>query len=114
MCANTNDKFTLEKSNGNGALIYPIGLLTADEMMYAGATGLLNSSFYLYTGQTFWTLSPSDFKNWSASGFYLTSPGSLNDLKVDDYYGLRPSVSLKRGTTISGGSGTATDPFIIK
>ena len=51
-CQNTSDKFAVEAINGNGALDYSVGLITTDEMAYAG--GIFNTSnnhFYLYTGQ---------------------------------------------------------------
>ena len=113
-CQNVRDKFTVDSINGNGALTYPIGLVTADEMAYAGARwSANNNSFYLYTGQMFWTLSPFNFDSSNARWFALTSSGSLSDYLVYSC-GVRPSVSLKQGTAISGGSGTATDPFIVK
>ena len=113
-CANTNDKFTVDTSNGNGALTYPVGLLSADEMTYAGArSGLTYSSFYLYTGQTFWALSPSYFDGSFDYAFVLFSSGSLSSNYVGYSYGVRPSVSLKPGIEVTSGSGTATDPFVI-
>ena len=112
VCANTNDKFTVEASNGNGALDYPVGLLTADEIMYAGATASSNSSFYLYTGQAYWALSPYFFSA-GAIGFNLDSAGRLTINYVSNSEGVRPVISLKPKTEFTG-SGTATDPFIIK
>lgn len=112
MCANSNDKFTVENSNGNGALKYPVGLLTADEMMYAGENGTSNSSVYL-NGAELWTLTPYDFTNVHARVFYLYSNVKLSGGDVDGSHGLRPVVSLKPGVAITGGSGTAADPFVI-
>ena len=118
-CQNTKDKFTVDASNGNGALTYPVGLITADEMAYAGgkyysSSSDANRSFYLYTGQGFWTMSPSGYYysgSWVLRG---GTSGGLSDNFVYDPYGARPVVSLKPGITITGGSGTATDPFIVK
>ena len=114
MCVNNNDKFTVEKSNGNGALDYPVGLLAVDEMMYVGVVTSSNSSFYLYTGQNYWSLSPSTFYGWYASGIALKSTGQLGFDSVGASYGVRPSVSLKSGIMMVSGSGTATDPFIVE
>ena len=36
VCANTNDKFTVSSTNGNGKLTYPVGLITLDEVVLAG------------------------------------------------------------------------------
>ena len=114
-CAQDNDKFTINTSNGNGALTYPVGLITADEMAYAGGVyGSSNSSFYLYTGQYFWALSPYNFSSSYACEFYLDSSGSLDSGNVRSSIGVRPSVSLQPGIAITGGgSGTSADPFVI-
>ena len=114
-CANANDKFTVEASNGNGVLEYPVGLITADEMKYAGASNSSNgnSSFYLYTGSYYWALSPYNFGYTSAVEFELNSSGNLSGRSVYGSGGVRPVVSLKSGTTISSGLGTATDPFVV-
>ena len=114
-CAQDNDKFTVNASNGNGALTYPVGLITADEMAYAGGvSGTSNRSFYLYTGKYYWALSPYYFYYSGALEFYLDSTGSLNLNYVHYSYGVRPSVSLQPGIAMTGGgSGTAADPFVI-
>ena len=112
-CVNTNDKFTVEASNGNGALDYPVGLLTADEMAYAGIIwGTSNDSFYLYNGYYQWALSPYIFFDSENHGFYI-SVGFFNNAYVARSYGVRPSVSLQPGIGMTGGHGTATDPYIV-
>ena len=120
-CQNTKDKFTINTSNGNGALTYPVGLITADEMAYAGgkvyssSSTSSNSSFYLYTGQYYWALSPYSFSDSNAYVFYLYSSGGLNGNVVYASRGVRPSVSLQPWIAITGigGSGTAAEPFVI-
>ena len=112
-CAQDNDKFTVNTSNGNGALTYPVGLITADEMAYAGGVyRTSNSSFYLYTGQWFWALSPWCFDNSAAWEFNLYSVGGLLYNYVSNSYGVRPSVSLQPGIEMRG-SGTSAEPFVI-
>ena len=112
-CKNSNDKFTVEASNGNGELTYPVGLITADEISYAGGTTKSNSSFYLNNNINTWTLSPNPY-DWFVRNFSLSSLGGLSYGDSYDSYGVRPVISLKSGTVISSGSGTATDPFIVK
>ena len=118
-CAQDNDKFTVDASNGNGALTYPVGLITADEMAYAGgkyysSSSYANSSFYLYTGKFYWALSPFYFDSSYAIEFYLTSAGNLHHYLVDTSRGVRPSVSLQPGIGMTGGGlGTSADPFVI-
>ncbi len=49
-CPLENDKFTVEEmSGGNGALTYPVGLITADEILAAGSGTYdsSNNSYYL-------------------------------------------------------------------
>ena len=113
-CQNKKDKFTVNTSNGNGNLTYPVGLITADEMAYAGGVdSATNSSFYLYIGGYFWSLSPLNFFGTYTYDFCLSSSGSLVSPGISDAYGTRPVLALKSGTAVSGGSGTATDPFIV-
>ncbi len=114
-CANVEDKFTVDAKNGNGLLTYPVALLTADEIMLAGGKGgTANSSYYLYTNQYWWALSPSYFYNNYASGFSVNSSGRLSFNRVYDTYGVRPAVSLAPGTKITSGDGSMNKPFIVE
>ena len=114
-CANLNDRFTVSSSNGNGKLTYPVALLTADEIVLAGAKwNTAHSNFYLYTGQHCWALSPYNFGNNVAGGFRLDSVGYL--ISSNDTYslGVRPAVSLKSGVDYTSGSGTTENPYVIE
>ena len=109
----SNDSFTVSNANGNGALIYPVGLLTSDEIMMAGGKSETdNSTYYLYTNQNYWTLSPNFFSVTIAFGFNVYFTGYLNSDSVPYTFGARPAVSLKLGATWSG-SGTSTDPYTV-
>ena len=117
-CQNTKDKFTVSADNGNGVLTYPVGLITADELSYAGgvyysSSSDINSSFYLYIGKWFWALSSAYFNGTYAGEFDLYSDGSLHFNYVHNLAGVRPSISLKSGSEISSGSGTSTSPYIV-
>ena len=60
VCPQQNDAFTVsDTTNGNGALTYPIGLLSTDEIVLAGGWNASNSGYYLYSGQYWWASSPS-------------------------------------------------------
>ena len=112
-CANKNDSFTVSNANGNQALTYPTALLTEDEMVLAGGLVGYPSTFYLKNGSTYyWSLSPAGFNYTYASEFYVGS-GYVSDCGVYSSHGLRPSVSLKLGTSVASGTGTASDPFVI-
>ena len=112
---------TSSASNGNKQLSKPVALLTADEMSFAGSGyGTLqgsgyNSNSYLRSGSNFWLLSPYyRYSSGNAGGFFLGSVGSLDANYVSTAFGVRPAISLKSGTTIESGSGTATDPWVIE
>lgn len=82
-------------------------------MVYVGATTVSNSSFYLYTGNAYQTLSLSYCTGAVPHVFILFITNLSDKYIISASYGVRPVISLKPGTEISSGSGTATDPFIV-
>lgn len=115
-CSNeSRDGFTVSTSSGgNGKLTYPVGLLTADEVMLAGGNNNSNSKYYLYTGKDYWVMSPFSFYYNYANGFYVISYGNLKNTVVGNPYIVRPSVSLAPGTKTTEGNGTVDDPYIVE
>ena len=117
LTCNTNDAFTLPgNANGNGKLTYPVGLLTVDEIRLGGGRyNSGNSTYYLYTGQNWWSGSPYSFITFDARGFAVRSSGFLYSDSVFNAFGVRPAVSLKPGTKFaSGGDGTPTNPYVVE
>ncbi len=114
-CINKNDAFTVDDTvNGNGALTYPVGLITADEMTLAGASWSgYYSNNYLNTGQTVWSGSPSYFDN-IAHEFDVDSSGRLYGGYVRRSNGVRPLVSIAPETFIQSGEGSQTDPWVLE
>mgnify|MGYP000040368852 CR=1 FL=1 len=119
-CSNDNNngklsKFTVsDTTNGNGNLTYKIGLLTADEIMFAGLkNSVRNSSTYLQenANKDWWTLSPLEFSE--LSGTYLCAVqidmlgGGVSNIAV------RPAISLVSSLKLSSGSGTSEDPYVV-
>ena len=118
-------KFTSSDTEyGNGALNgYPIGLLTADEVVFAGSKfgfNVLSSgnlSFlhdYLNSDNIkakWWTMTP--YKSINARMVAVKIDGGLVSEITDEKNGVRPAIALKALTTISGGNGTAASPYII-
>jgi len=45
-CSTDSDKFTTNTNNGNSALTYPVGLITADEVAMAGGVYDSNNRSY--------------------------------------------------------------------
>ena len=113
-CSRNIDQFTADGVNGNGALDYPVGLLTMDETMLAGGSiNSENSSYYLYTGDYYWAGSPVAFDSDGAIESNVDSDGRLLHNSVGYTRGVRPSVSLKPGFKISGGDGSVTNPYVV-
>ena len=114
-CPTESDKFTSKGSSiGNKSLEYPVGLITADEVVMAGGKFATdNSSYYLYTNQDYWLGSPNYF---TSSGltieFYVNSSGCLSSSNVDGLDGARPVVSLSSKAKLSG-SGTWNKPYTV-
>ena len=128
-CENASDYFTVASaSSGNKKLSYPIGLITADEVMLAGhAGGVFDGSYshmktnngsYIVTGNTFWTMTPAGgynpfgYSGWGTNVFTAYGSGDFDDNGADDTYGLRPVINLKSDVTITG-TGTMTDPYLV-
>ena len=121
-CPNDNNggklsKFTVDDTtNGNGNLTYKIGLLTADEIAFAGSIAYTyNRSTYLQenTGTTWWwSLSPSVFYG-SRAGVWRVFSGNLSDADVFGYFGLRPVISLISSTNVTG-DGTSENPYVVE
>ncbi len=112
------DLYTTEDSNrGNRKLPIPVGLITADEIMFAGSgygASYTNRSYYLYTGEYYWTMSP--FFATSALVFYVDNTGGyLGGHNVGNASGVRPVINLKADTPFEeGGEGTSSKPFTVK
>ena len=113
-CSQQNDRFTVDDEViGNGALTYPVGLLTIDEGYLAGGPWVSNSGYYLYTGNDYWTMSPHRFNGAFPYVDFVTSTGGVTSSDtVFNSYGVRPVLNLKSGS-LKSGSGTATDPFLV-
>ena len=122
---NTYSRFTVNEttlSNGNktnGDLKYPIGLLTADEVSFAGAYkyGQTNKSYYLYNSSitsSWWLSSPYLYNGLFAYEWLVYgSHGLVSGYLVHLTYALRPSINLKDSVLINGGDGTVEDPYTI-
>ena len=94
-----------------------VGLITADELALAGyAYNIRNTTTYLQENATsdyWWSLSPSLFDGSYANVWFVGgSSGGFNSYNVYNTDGVRPSISLKSTTNVTG-NGTSDSPFII-
>ena len=125
-CTNIKDAFS--GSNSEAKLTYPMGLMTADEIVYAGGKAFtnlpspyawyyLNSAGGSITGSTYWySLSPIYWYGsfswvWGVAGSDNTGYLGRND--VLGSLAVRPVISLKSCTLYSTGNGAPETPYEI-
>ena len=113
-CPQSNDLYTTSSSNkGNKALDYPIGLITADEVAYAGGVfDSDNMDSYLNTPDSFWTMSPLDF--WDFAEEFVIAYGGLFSYDASEDLWVHPVINLKSTVEITSGDGTSSNPYVIK
>ncbi len=125
-CTNSSDAFSVHYKSAD--LDDPIGLMTIDELSYAGgqsATNLTAPYVWYYTnanGESItgslssWSLSPSC---WDGSNSFVWSwggsdnPGYLSSNRVDRSLAVRPVISLSSCNLISRGDGSPENPYEI-
>ena len=128
-CNNINDLFTLKEEIesevernaiiGNKALDYPVGLITADEIVTAGGVnGINNTSYYLYKSAENhnWSLSPSHNRNNNVVVYYIGLMGKLgNDDTRHSLGSASPVINISPEYAEKlQGSGTIEIPYEIK
>ena len=113
MCLHQNDAFTVrDTTKGNGALTYPIGLISTDEVLMAGGAGT-NSNYYLYTGTEYWGGTPYNFNGLNAIMLSINSTGGVGYPKaVYEDGGVKPVINLKTNA-LKLGTGMIDDPYRI-
>ena len=125
-CTNMSDAFSV--NNTSAKLDYPVGLMSIDELSYAGGeagTALDAPYAWYYTnvnGESItgsapsWALSP-DYWNGSYSRVWYVNgsdgPGNLFGNFVDRSIAVRPQVSLSSCNLISRGDGSANNPYVV-
>ena len=138
LACNNKDMYTPVIENyGNKLLNYPIGLLSAAEIILAGGyitdagsyldlgldkykggiNGMANENFYLYTNSSFWTMSPFKYADKSgtnrATAIYFHKNGYMMNALVNNSYDVIPVISLRASAVVAAGSGTARRPYIV-
>lgn len=112
-CVNKKDRLSVKNSNGVSTLTYSVGLLTADELSYAGySNSVLNTTNFLYTGSSYWTMSPASYNGTKAYN-YIVNTSKLSVAGVDTAYGVRPVITLKKDTKVLSGDGKLATPYKI-
>ena len=127
-CTNTKDAFSV--NNTEAKLKYPIALMTADEISYAGGVYSENaddaSKIWIDTNSNFnyyndinkvgfwWVNTPYYHYLNDGTIVYSTSNGLLNARSyVISHFGVRPVTSLKSCVQWKSGDGSASNPYEI-
>ena len=122
-CSDIRDAFSVD--NTSAKLDYPVSLMTADEITFAGGvTSQKMSTPYAWfisnsTGSQvstiWWSLSPIGWEGSYARVWYWHSGGLyLYNSPVYKYNAVRPAISLKSCTKYSSGDGTPENPYTIE
>ena len=125
-CEDSKDAFS--GSNSEAKLTYPIGLMTADEITYAGGYKFKNLTspyawYYLNSAGSsisrlywWWLLSPDRWTGSKAFSWFVRgsdNPGRLDFDSVHYSAGVRPAISLKTCALWTSGNGAPETPYEI-
>ena len=126
-CTNMSDAFSV--NNTSAKLDYPVGLMTIDELSYAGGAykaKLTTPYAWYYTNENgksitgsedSWSLSPSFWNSASSVAWRWggsSEPGYLSYNSADLAYAVRPAISLKSCTKWASGDGSSSNPYTIQ
>ena len=123
-CKDIRDAFSVD--NTSAKLTYPVSLMTADEIVFAGGATYYNNEMntpYAWfisnsagtqVSSNWWSLSPSLWNGSRALVWYWNS----DNVYLDNYYvsatnAVRPVISLKSCIKYSTGNGTPETPYEI-
>ena len=114
-CPRKQDAFTaVDTVKGNARLDLPVGLVTADELVFGGNvyTGDYNYKSYLYKGAWYWSLSPSTLYNTGRSNVMYLQANIYGNITSTSSGGVAPVINLKAEYIQNfTGDGTMNNPF---
>lgn len=108
-----NEEYVYTVSNNK--LTYPIGLISADEVIFAGGNyNYQNSNYYLKRNYPYWTLTLFNrYLNTDLRLFGVDTDGKLSNFSYEDEISLLPVINLKKEYVLGfSGNGTITDPYV--
>ena len=127
-CTNEYDAFSV--NNTKAQLTYPIALMTADEISYAGGVWTKNAATWYYlnskgnasikNGQNeWWLLSAASWDTDKSSVVFKVSSSQDRKAKIGAHSvqyksHVRPVISLKKDLLYKTGDGGATNPYEIQ
>ena len=114
-CSDSRDAFSV--NNTSAKLTYPIGLMTADEIVYAGSADAwyaLNSAGKDIADQNvWWNLTPMYFENCAEVAAWGWNSGLDIGGSTYGQNGVRPVISIKADALWSSGDGSPENPYEI-
>ncbi len=123
-CKNIKDAFSVD--NIEAKLTYPIALMTADEISYAGGLwATVSKAWYYYnslnnksTGKFYWdTITPFSWTK-TYSDMYMvhseTYDGLLGTGYINSEKAVRPVISLKGNLVWKSGNGSSASPYEVE
>jgi hypothetical protein len=123
------DQLTDQFMASDRTLSYPVGLLTAEEVLLAGGyltnsddeykggpDGMINKEYYLYTNYPYWTSSAYGFNVTSNTNYVVAvnNNGYMEPKHVTESLGVIPVISLSGDIKVSSGNGSANNPYILE
>ena len=102
-------------SNGKGQVNASIGLISYDEVVYAGGYPYQNNSnYYLYDSTiNWWTMSPAGFSSIDSCIWRIYNTGNIANDGSNFTDVVRPIIVIKDDTQILSGTGTSSNPYVI-
>ncbi|MBP5204614.1 InlB B-repeat-containing protein, partial [bacterium] len=124
-CSNQADKYTLKESGyssiagtngaGNNLLDYPIGLVTADEVVISGGAYEQdnNTQDYWYLMGDYWTETPYGYISGTSRVFDLYGANELGEHSVSWSNGVQPVINLRPDVKYNSGTGGGSSKYTI-
>ena len=121
-CSDVRDAFSVD--NTSAKLDYPVSLMTADEIAFAGGVAFkkmntpypwfISNSAGSQVSTSWWSLSPIDWDGSYGSVWnWGSDPAGLGSNVVVNSDAVRPAISLKSCIKYSTGDGTSESPYEI-
>ncbi len=110
-----NPSFICPVTNNDFGSTYnqKIGLLSADEVIFAGGLkDIANPSYFLYTGESFYTMTPVEYYNYHAYVYFVNENGALLTTETNSVRGIRPVINIDSTVSVTG-KGTKDNPYQI-
>ena len=126
LCGGNGTGGLFETTQADYDLTDKIGLMTADEIVFAGGSinsGLTNPYAWYYTNSegnsitnnsSWWTMSPSKWDGTKANVWIVDGNGKLDENgNVSTSYAVRPVISVYSDVYVMSGNGTPENPYIL-